>query len=391
MPSVNQMDFYQLATILNSIQKQATGQSALTATTEAEFVSAAQVTLQAGYDPVMNAITQVLSRTIFSVRPYNAKFTGIEMDRQQWGSITRKLQVVDKDWENDVKFVLVDGQSIDHYEINKPEVLQTNFYGANVFEKSITIFTEQLDNAFSGSAQFGEFIGMVVQNMLDTIEQSKENLARATVGNFITGKYVGDSSNVIHLLTEYNAKTGLSLTATTVYQPANYAPFMRWVDSRIETLADMMSQRSIEFHINVTGKPIARHTEKRDLKVYMLAEALNEIKSNVYATTYNDSYLKLADVEPIAYWQSIQSPDSINAKPVYLNANGTLTEASTATALTKVFGVMFDREALGYTILKETVATTPLNAKGLYYNTFYHYTIRYFNDFTENGVVLLLD
>lgn len=391
MPSVNQMDFYQLATILNSIQKQATGQSALTATTEAEFVSAAQVTLQAGYDPVMNAITQVLSRTIFSVRPYNAKFTGIEMDRQQWGSITRKLQVVDKDWENDVKFVLVDGQSIDHYEINKPEVLQTNFYGANVFEKSITIFTEQLDNAFSSSAQFGEFIGMVVQNMLDTIEQSKENLARATVGNFITGKYVGDSSNVIHLLTEYNAKTGLSLTATTVYQPANYAPFMRWVDSRIETLADMMSQRSIEFHINVTGKPIARHTEKRDLKVYMLAEALNEIKSNVYATTYNDSYLKLADVEPIAYWQSIQSPDAINAKPVYLNANGTLTEATSATSLTKVFGVMFDREALGYTILKETVATTPLNAKGLYYNTFYHYTIRYFNDFTENGVVLLLD
>lgn len=391
MPSVNRMDFYQLATILNSIQKQATGQSALTATNESEFVSVAQTTLAAGYDPVMNAITQVLSRTIFSVRPYNAKFTGIEMDSQQWGSITRKLQVVDKDWENDVKFVLVDGQSIDHYEINKPEVLQTNFYGANVFEKSITIFTEQLDNAFSGSAQFGEFIGMVLQNMLDTIEQSKENLARATIGNFITGKSVGDSGNVIHLLTEYNAKTGLSLTSTTVYQPANYAPFMRWVDSRIETLADLMSQRSIEFHINVTGKEIARHTEKRDLKVYMLAEALNEIKSNVYATTYNDSYLKLADVEAVSYWQSIQSPDQLNAQPVYLDASGALIENPSAVSLSKVFGVMFDREALGYTVVKETVATTPLNAKGLYYNTFYHYTIRYFNDFTENGVVLMLD
>lgn len=391
MASVNNMDFYQLSTILTSLVQQATGETVLTPTNESEFVSVAQTALKQGYDPLMTALSQVLSRTIFSVRPYDAKFKGLEMDEQRFGAITRKLQVVDKDWENDVKFLLVDGQAIDHYVVNKPEVLQTNFYGANVFQKHITIYTEQIDNALSGSAQFGEFIGMVMQNMLDSIEQSKETLARATLGNFVAGKITGDSSNVIHLLTEYNAKTGLSLTATTVYQPANFKPFMQWVYSRIATLSRMMSERSYKFHINVTGKEIARHTPESMQKVYLLAEALNEIESSVLADTFHDNYLKRADVEAVSYWQAIDSPMSLNATPVYLKPDGTLDSPASAVSEDALFGVIFDEEALGYTVVKETVATTPLNAAGLYYNQFWHYTIRYYNDFTENGIVLVLD
>ena len=68
MPT-NIMNFNQIATVLNSIQQQATGQAALTATNTADFVTNAITTLNTGRDPVMNAISQVLTRTIFSVRP----------------------------------------------------------------------------------------------------------------------------------------------------------------------------------------------------------------------------------------------------------------------------------------------------------------------------------
>ena len=60
MPST--MTFNQAAQLLNAIQQQATGQAALTATDLSEFVSAAQTTLRTGYDPVMHAISQVISR-----------------------------------------------------------------------------------------------------------------------------------------------------------------------------------------------------------------------------------------------------------------------------------------------------------------------------------------
>ena len=72
--SVNTMTFQQISTVLNSIVQQATGQAAITPTTPGEFVSVANTALALGNDAVMNAISNVLSRTIFSIRPYSAKF-----------------------------------------------------------------------------------------------------------------------------------------------------------------------------------------------------------------------------------------------------------------------------------------------------------------------------
>ena len=201
--SVNTMSFEDAAAILNNIRKQVTGESSVAPVNTSQFISVANTVLQAGYDPVMGAITQMVSRTIFSIRPYNRKFGGIKMDSEQWGAIVRKLAIADSDWETDSHFALVDGQSLDHYEVKKPPVLQMNFYGANVFERHVTIFKNQLDNAFSGPSEFGRFMAMVTQNISDMIEQNHESIARMTIGNFVGAK-VSQSNGVVHLLTEYN-------------------------------------------------------------------------------------------------------------------------------------------------------------------------------------------
>lgn len=390
---VNDFTFNQLATVLNSIQEQATGKSGLVATDTSSFVTVAQETLKtAGYDPVLNAISQVLSKTIFSNRPYERKFGGLQVSNIRYGNHVRKLSPIDKSFENEARLTLADGQSIDQYTVNKPGVLQTNFYGANVFMKSVTIFKDQLDSAFSGPEEFGSFLSMVMQNASDQIEQAHESVARATLANFIAGKYVGDTNNVIHLLTEYNAKTGLNLTATTVYQPANFPAFMKWVYSRISSLTSMMTERSEKYHMNITGKEVVRHTPMRNQKVYLYAPADFETTSMVLADAYHDNFLKMADHESVNFWQSIDVPDELDIQPIYLDVNtGGLTAASQSTNITNIFGVIFDEEAVGYTVVNESVDVTPYNAKGRYWNQFWHFTDRYWNDFTENGVVLLLD
>lgn len=390
---VNDFTFNQLATVLNSIQAQATGKSGLVATDTSSFVTVAQETLKtAGYDPVLNAISQVLSKTIFSNRPYERKFGGLQVSNIRYGNHVRKLSPIDKSFENEARLTLADGQSIDQYTVNKPGVLQTNFYGANVFEKSVTIFKDQLDSAFSGPEEFGSFLAMVMQNASDQIEQAHESVARATLANFIAGKYVGDTNNVIHLLTEYNAKTGLNLTATTVYQPANFPAFMKWVYSRISSLTSMMTERSEKYHMNINGKEVVRHTPMRNQKVYLYAPADFETTSMVLADAYHDNFLKMADHESVNFWQSIDVPDELDIQPIYLDVNtGGLTAASQSTNITNIFGVIFDEEAVGYTVVNESVDVTPYNAKGRYWNQFWHFTDRYWNDFTENGVVLLLD
>lgn len=390
---VNDLTFNQLSMVLNSIVQQATGQQVQQATNTAEFVSVAQTALKTGYDPVLQAISQVLSRTIFSIRPYTRKFGGLMVSNQQFGNIVRKLNIADKDWEEDSRFELTDQNSVDMYKVNKPSILQTNFYGANVFEKSLTIFKDQLDCAFSNPDEFGRFVSMTMTNASDMIEQAHENLARATLANFIGGKISGDTASVIHLLTEYNTITGLKppLTAETVYQPANFKPFMQWVYSRVASLSSLMTERTQKFHINVTGKEISRHTPVNKQKVYLYAPARYQTETMVLADVYHDNFLRMADNETVNFWQSIDKPDEINVQPVYLQADGTLKSDDTPLNQKGIFGVMFDEEAAGYTVVNQWSAPTPFNSKGGYSNIFWHFTDRYWNDFTENGIVLLLD
>ena len=83
------------------------------------FVSVAQHALKTGYDPLMTAISQVLTRTIFAERPYTAKFTGLTKDSEQWGNHVRKLNPIDKPLEKDNRLydengdLLADGASVD--------------------------------------------------------------------------------------------------------------------------------------------------------------------------------------------------------------------------------------------------------------------------------------
>ena len=387
--SVNTMGFEQAATLLNNIREQVTGETSIAPTNVADFISVAQTTLRQGHDPVLQSISQVITQTIFSIRPYTRRFSGIQADAQRWGSITRKLSIADKDFDEDKRFDLVDGQSVDMYKVNKPEILQTNFYGQNVFNKDYTIFRDQLDNAFRGPDEFGRFMTMVTTNQSDMIEQAHESMARMTIANFVGGK-IASNLDVIHLLTEYNTVTGGSFTATTIMDPDNFPGFIKWMYARIATLTGLMTERSAKFQVNVTNKPVMRHTPYQNQKVYMLSSILNEMNARVLADAYHDDFLRLADVEEVNFWQAIDTPDQLSVTPVMMKADGTLEEKDPQT-ISKLVGVIFDEDALGYTTIHNWSSTTPFNGKGGYWNVNHVFTERYWNDFTEKGIVLLLD
>lgn len=388
---VNSLSFEQAASLLNALRAEATGTNATSQIINSkDFVSVATTTLAQGYDPVLNALTQIIGRTIFSDRRYTGKLSLIQVDSQRWGYITRKLQLTDVAWEDDQEYSLTDGKSVDHYVVRKPLATQTNFYGQAIVQRHYTIFKDQLDSAFTGPDEFGRFIAMVAGNCKDMIEQKREMTRRMTMANFIGGK-IAASNGIIHALTEYNAETGQTLTAATVMAPANYDGFVKWLYGRMQTIADLMAERSHIFQISITGKEVERHTDPANLRVVMLSKWINDMKARVLSGTFNDSFLDLAGTEAISYWQNINEPSEVNVRPVYLNANGTLTEATDAVNQSNILAVMFDWEALGTTVMNEWSMATPMNAAGGYTNMYYHFTNRYWNDFTEKGVVIVLD
>lgn len=388
--SINDMGFNQAATLLNEITSQVTGQKSIAPVNTQEFISVATTALKCGYDPLLNAIRQMITKTIFSIRPYYRKFSGIKVDSQRWGSITRKLSIADSTWENDQVMDLEEGKGIDQWIVHKPNILETNFYGANMYRRHITIFKNQLDNAFTGPNQLNNFFSMQLQNAQDQIEQVHESTARLTINNFIGGKIAGDTSNVIHLVTEYNTFTGSTLTPDTALAQENFKPFMQWVTARIKSLCNMLTERTVGFHINVTNKPISRHTPIRMQKIYLNAGVEFLAESTVFADVFHDNYLKMADHESVNYWQSVDEPMGIDIEPIYMQSDGTLINGN-AVNNSHVFGVIFDTEALGYTTMNEYSLATRMNAAGAYSNIFFHFMEKYWNDFTENGLVLLLD
>lgn len=386
----NTLTFEQSAALLNELAEQATGSKSQAPVNTAEFITVANTVLNCGYNAVVDAISQVLGRTIFSIRPYYRKFPGLNKSEQTWGNHARKINYVDGTWVNDDSVPLTDGDTLDHYIISKPNVLQTNFYGGMRRSRFYTMFREQLRTAFTGPNELSQFWSGLVTHTNNQIEQGHENLARTAINNFIGGKIAADNG-VIHLLTEYNDLTGGNLTATTVFAPNNFQAFVRWMYSRVKVLMRNMTERTVLNHLNVTGSEIARHTPLELQRVYLYAPFVDMMDSMVNSTTFNDDYLKKPRWEAVNYWQSPDKPDSIDVTPSYMGTDGTIKTATAAVQQGDIIGTIFDDEAIGYTTFDATVLSTPVNARGQYWNIWYHWVDRYWNDFTENGYVLLLD
>lgn len=391
---VNAMQITDVYQLMNNVHAQATGQASITPTSTDEFVSMATTTLAAGTDIVYSTLMDYIMRPIFAVRDYNEKFKGLYRTNNEFGAIRRKISYCEKPMQRAAAMwdatQLVDGGAIDPWIINKADVLEMRFYGSAVYDDSLTIFEDQIKTAFSGPDELGAFVTGMMTNQNNKYKQYREELARATLANFIGAKNDIDSASVIHLLTEYNTLTNQSLTSADIYQEANIAGFFRWVRARINTLARQMRERSEKFQVTVTGKPVMRHTENADLKIYMLADALDIIDTMVNTVTFHDEPLAYADVEGVTYWQAIDTPDEIKVTPSVITAAGVYAQGNAQT-MSKVFGVMFDKDAMAINQYMYRVDNTPMNARGRYYNTFLHARLQYTNDLTEKGIVLLLD
>lgn len=391
---VNAMQITDVFQLMNNVHAQATGQASITPTTTDEFVSMATTTLAAGTDIVYSTLMDYIMRPIFAVRDYNEKFKGLYRTNNEFGAIRRKISYCEKPMQRAAAMwdasQLVDGGAIDPWIINKADVLEMRFYGSAVYDDSLTVFEDQIKTAFSGPDELGAFVTGMMTNQNNKYKQYREELARATLANFIGAKNDIDSASVVHLLTEYNTLTGQQLTAQDIYKEQNISGFFRWVRARINTLARQMRERSEKFQVTITGKPVMRHTENSDLKIYMLAEALDIIDTMVNTVTFHDEPLAYADVEGVTYWQAIDKPDEIKVTPSVITAAGVYAQGNAQT-MSKVFGVMFDKDAMAINQYMYRVDNTPMNARGRYYNTFLHARLQYTNDLTEKGIVLLLD
>lgn len=430
-PTINQ-----IAQVANQINTQAYGSDAQQIDVS-NFVSVAQTQLLQNYDILTSAISQVLSKTIFSTRAYDGAFRGLQKDAIKWGNHVRKINYMSMDlldndeYKNDV----TDGSggkrgqqdlngsivnSVDPWKIRPQGVLQTNFYDGATYSTWGTFWKDQLDQAFSSVDEFGAYIAGLMNERRNELVSTRENLSRTALLNLIAGVlWSGTLENietslgegkrqVIHLLTEYNEETGQQLTNKTVYTGENYKNFMQWVYAKIATTMKLLEFRSNMYHFSIVNPRnlpndttgvvnLKRHTPRNLLHLYMLSDFVNKSETMALSNTFHDEYLKnIGDYETVPFWQSSSMTKTIDLECNVLNKssdgeNATTQISKKVVTSDSVVGVMFDDDAIGITQMNQWQASTPMNPRGGYSNYFWHETSRYWNDFTENVIVLCLD
>ena len=401
------MNIEQASTLLNAVVEQATGQQTLTSISNVgDFVSVAQVLLQMGVDPVMNAISQVWRRTVFAVREYDNPLSTLRMTESAYGNATRKLSPVADEMVDDDAYTYPaaydslqtppsgDGLSVDPWIIHKQKQLQTNFYGSSTYMQHYSVFRNQLLVSLESPEQWLAFNQMNITERRNDRESFEEGKARLLQANLI-GALIDEAATdrVIHALTEYNAVTGITpaLTAQTVMQAGNFEAFIRWLYARIRTVVGLMGARSEMFQTKIGTAKILRHSKPSDIRVALYRPFMEMIRSMVLSNLFNADMMQLPTYEAIDFWQAIDTPDSIDLFAEYTDTAGAAKVSSSAVQQANIIGIIHDKDALGYAMCDAVSSVTPLNARGLYWNEYYHARCATISDNTEKAVVILLD
>ena len=383
--------------LMNAVVSQATGRTDLVVVDTTTFSSVGEIVLRTGTENTLNAISTVIGKTIFSVRPYKGKLESLRVAQQRWGGQVRKIiNLYDEaeksdDWNTDVaQNALDDGASVDMYKIRKPKALQLNFYGTKVLQKHITRFRDQLSLAFHDEDEFIQFIDSVMVEFSNEIELLNEAESRATLLNFMAG-ISSMGLTEVDLVAEYNNEYGTTYTRAQLLS-THIESFMKFVAAEIKIYSSKLTDMSTMYHANLTGyNKIMRHTPKERQKMVMYEPIFIKTQSEVYSGLFNPEYLDIGSFEGVNYWQSQATPTAINVKPNILDvATGASKDADVAVDLDYVLGILFDEEACGVMPQFDYSSTTPFNSAGGYYNMYMHWRFNSYCDYTENAVLFVL-
>lgn len=394
MNSLTPYDAYQL---MNELVQQATGQKDISVADTSSFVTVGETLLRVGIENTLNALSNVIGRTIFSIRPYRSRLGSLERDPVRYGNIVRKITYLSKgadpttDWNTQLApNQLADGQSVDMYKINAPKAVQLNFPGTKTLEKYITRFRNQIYPAVRSESEFLRFMDGVMVAFWNDVELLNEAEKRAVLLNYMAGiSSMGITE--VDLIAEYNTEFGTSYTRAQLLT-THLTEFMQYMAAQIKIWSRKMEDMSSKYHAQLTGYgQILRHTPRSRQRMLMYEPLFLTAQSRVYSGLFNPKYLEIGDYEGVNYWQDQNDPMEINVLPNILDvATGSSKTAESSVELPYVLGLLYDEEALGVMPQYDYASTTPYNSAGGYYNMFLHWNFNTYNDFTENAILFVL-
>lgn len=392
-------------TIANALVKEVTGQTpAITAVDTSSFVNVGQMCLDQSKEGTLQALSNMVARTIIAVRPYSGRFTSIEATSQEWGLFIRKIAFFSGEFD-ETKFIntaqnpdtLRDGNSVDMYKIKKRYPLEMYYTGESTNNQRYTTFREQLKTAFQSEGEFSAFLNGMMVEIGNDVARWKTAENRAVVMNFIGSLYnTGKPGQKVNLVEQFNMARGTAYTTHDLLT-VHLQEFLSFFVSYMETLTGLLEESSELYHLtplctddNGNTLHLFRHTPKSEQKLLLYQPLINDAKAWVYPAIFGPGYLSFGNYEGVQFWQNINDRSAVSVTPAQFNVNTAKQEVGKPVHLDFVVGLLYDRRALATTYRQDSVYTTPFNISGEYYNTEHHWKMNYMQDPTENAVLFYM-
>ena len=381
------MQTQQIYELVNSVNQQSEGKIGITVTDTASLISLGDEVLSGkNTEPFLNSLCQLIYRDIIEGRAYKSPLRSLMKGSAEWGAIVRKISVDMPDLVEEKAVALVDGQGLDQYQIKLPKTHQHLFVSRTPYSAFVTIQRTWLKEAFRSEEGMEQFIAMIFLKIQNRLELSIENLTKMAIANYIGLAKVGQKFDLVTL---YNAEVPEEMQVQPGLSALHNPAFMRWTVGFIKEVMSNIASMSTLY--NYDGEE--RFTPYADQHLMMLSRFKTQLETTALYGAFNEEYINIVKKEIVPHWQGTGNTAMKFDKQSSVNVNVRTphSDATSQANLTNVVAVLFDDEAVGAYRKIEEVATTPLNARGLYTNTWFHEQQMWFNATDENFVVFTLN
>lgn len=397
--------------VMNALARQATAQADIAVVDHQSFIDAGTKTLATGTENVLNSIARTIAAVVMQSRPYTGKFSLINASENQWNTRLAKISFYSSDndpsgaFNTDLNTNIATGNAENSgagsmWEQKLPRVVERFYLSEAAWDKFYTTPLVQLQNAFNEESTFVAFMNGVMTEIQNDIESTLEARNRALVADRIAGVYllnkkkVLGAETVVNFTTYFNKKCGTNYTTNEILT-AHLTELSELITSKLQIDVDRLEERSKKYHDPMTVEDngvnysVLRHTPRGKVKAFWFDELWKDAKTRVMPSIFNKEYINPEMGEKVQYWQSNKNDDDrmkIKCKPAL--PDGAVSEN---VELDVVLGIIFDEDALASINQFTGAFTTPVNARHLYTNTFYHYKFGSVQDYTENSIIYIMN
>jgi len=396
--------------VMNVLARQATAQADIAVVDHSSFIDAGTKTLATGTENVLNSIARTIASVVMQTRSYTGRFGLINATENQFNTRKAKISFYSSDndasgaFNTDLNTNIATGNGEadgagSMWEQKLPRVVERFFLSECAWDKFYTTPLVQLQNAFNDESTFVAFMNGVMTEIQNDIETTLEARNRALVADRIAGVYLQHKNGVlgkecvVNLKPYFNETCGTNYTAAEI-KHEHLTELMELWTSKVKIDSDRLTERTKKYHDPMTIQDggtdynVLRFTPKANQKMFIHGEFFELAKSRVLPEIFNPSYISEGNGEKVTYWQSSNDDDRMKIKCKPALPDGAVSED---VEIDCVLGILFDTDAIQSINQFTGAFTTPVNARHLYTNTFYHYKFGSVQDYTENSIIYILE